>query len=168
MSFLSFTLSVKRSHSPFTRMLWMVWPVWLKWLPTGLSLRCLMSARCSLKGVSRMCPVSLVFLGSVDRHNKRLLKRPCHLLNFAYISRQLTSPKLSLPLAISSQHSQTRYMPSTHRPTVWAYPNRSNRKLKHLHEGYVTQTQYSNRLQLFRVDVLGWLCCQINKDKPCV
>ena len=30
MSFLSFTMSVKRSHSPFTRMLWMVWSFWLK------------------------------------------------------------------------------------------------------------------------------------------
>ena len=41
---MSFTLSVNRSHSPFTWMLWMVWPVCLKWLATGLSLRCLMSA----------------------------------------------------------------------------------------------------------------------------
>ena len=30
MSFPSFTLSVKRSHSPFTRMLRIMWPVWLK------------------------------------------------------------------------------------------------------------------------------------------
>ena len=36
--FLSFTLSVKRSHSPFMQMLWMVWPVWLKWLATGVIL----------------------------------------------------------------------------------------------------------------------------------
>ena len=32
MSFVSFTLSVKRSHSPCMWRLWTVWPVWLKWL----------------------------------------------------------------------------------------------------------------------------------------
>ena len=58
MSFLSFTLSAKRSHSPFMWMLWMVRPVWLKWFATGLSLQCLMSAWCSLKWVSRAHPVS--------------------------------------------------------------------------------------------------------------
>ena len=53
-AFLSLALSVNRSHSPVTRMLWIKCPAWLKWLATGLSPWCFMSARCSLKRVSRV------------------------------------------------------------------------------------------------------------------
>ena len=57
-SFLSLALSVNRSYSPLTQMLWMECPAWFKWLATGLSLWCFMSARCSLKRVLRVRPVS--------------------------------------------------------------------------------------------------------------
>ena len=48
-SFLSLALSLNRSLSPFTWMLWMKCPAWLKWLGTDLSLWCFTSARCSLQ-----------------------------------------------------------------------------------------------------------------------
>ena len=62
-SFLSLALSVNRSHSPFTRMLWMECPAWLEWLATGLSLWRFMSARCSF---SRFADVAFDAFGAMN------------------------------------------------------------------------------------------------------
>ena len=69
-SFLSLALSVNRSHSPFTRMLWMECPAWLKWLATGLSLWCFYVSQVFLEagveGASRFADVEFGAFGAMN------------------------------------------------------------------------------------------------------